>query len=84
MRPLSREQYAALLERYVAHLDAEIAALQPSGWPVAALGESYAAARVHAELIGVWEVEKRELAFAAWKAAQDRRYAHQKLAHMYV
>jgi hypothetical protein len=84
MKPLSQEQRAAILEQYAAYLEAELAALQPSGWPVAGLGESYAAAKAYGALIGVWEGAQIDLALADWKAAQDRKYASKKLAHMYL
>lgn len=84
MKALSQEQYAALLEQYVYLLEAEMQALKPSGWPVAGLGESYAAAEAHAALHGVWLTGLRELAYEAWQRRQAAKWSEKKLAHMYI
>lgn len=84
MKALKPEQYAALLEQYISMLDAEMMALKPSGWPVASLADSYAAAESYAALGDLWESAKKELAYSHWKAAQDARWGEKKLAHMYI
>lgn len=84
MKALKPEQYAALLEQYVHLLDAEMASLQPSGWPVGSLQESYAAAEAHAALGGLWESSARELSYQAWQAKKAAEWSEKKLSHMYV
>lgn len=83
MKALSREQYAALLEQYVYHLEAEMQALK-SSWQVASLGESYAAAEAHVALHGVWVAGLRELAYEAWQALRAKRWGEQKVQHLYA
>jgi len=84
MRALRPDQYAALLEQYILHLDAEMAALSPSGWPVASLQESYAKAHLHADLLDLWQSSRKELSYQAWQAQKASEYAEKKLAHHYL
>ena len=84
MKALSQEQYAGLLEQYIHLLDAEMLSLQPSGWPVGSLQESYAQAEAHAALGGLWQSSMQEMAYQAWQAGKAQEWEEQKLAHMYV
>lgn len=84
MKALKQEQYAELLEQYIQLLDAEMLALQPSGWPVGSLQQSYAEAEAHAALGGLWHSSMQELAYQSWQAKKAQEWSEKKLAHMYI
>lgn len=83
-KPLSQDQYAALLEGYIAHLDAEMMALSPSGWSVASLQDSYASCEASAAMSQVWDAQMTDLAYARYQQAQDKAWAESKIAHQYI
>lgn len=87
MKALKPEQYAALLEQYISHLDGEmaaIAAFAPRDIAAGGIRDSYAKAEAHAALIDLWECSKKELAYQMWQARQSQKWGEKKLAHMYI
>jgi hypothetical protein len=87
MKALSQEQYAALLEQYILHLDGEmaaIAAFAPSDIAAGGIRDSYAKAEAQAALIDLWQRSAKELAYQAWQAQQDKKWGEKKLAHIYI
>lgn len=84
IKPLKPEQYAALLEAYVAHLDGELAAISPSGWPVASLKDSYLGAEVSKHLEQVHQSAMIDLALAIHQQEIAAAYAEKKISHHYV
>lgn len=83
-KPLKPAEYAALLEGYIAHLDGEIAALSPSGWPVPSLLESYSGAEASKHLGQAYESAMIDLALAKHQAGLDKAWADKKIAHLYA
>lgn len=87
MKALKPEEYAALLEQYISHLDGEIAAIAafaPSDIAPGGIRDSYAKAEAQAALIDLWECSKKELAYQMWQAQQDKKWGEKKLAHIYI
>jgi len=87
LKALSQEQYAALLEQYILHLDGEmaaIAAFAPSDIAAGGIRDSYAKAEAHAALIDLWACSAKELAYQAWQAGKAQEWAEKKIAHQYI
>ena len=87
MKALKPEQYAALLEQYIAHLDGELAAIAafaPSDIAPGGLRDSYVKAAVSAALSELWGRSMRELAWQHFQAQQAARWEQEKVQHLYV
>lgn len=74
----------AVLEWQIAAIDAELAALQPRGWPVPPLGKSFLDGAVSEALGGLWESEIDRGRAAYAKALDDHAYGQKKLDHFYI
>ena len=87
MKALKPEQYAALLEDYISHLDGELAAIAafaPSDIAPGGIRDSYAKAAANAALSDLWQRSAKELAYQAWQAEKSQEWAEKKLAHQYI
>jgi hypothetical protein len=87
VKALKPEQYAALLEQYIDHLDAEmaaIAAFAPSDIAPGGIRDSYAKAAASAALIDLWACSKKELAYQSWQAEKAQEWSEKKIAHQYI
>lgn len=87
MKALKPEEYAALLEQYISHLDGEmaaIAAFAPSDIAPGGIRDSYAKAAASAALSDLWQSSAKELAYQAWQAGKAQEWAEKKIAHQYI
>jgi hypothetical protein len=75
-------QLEQALERYIALLDAEIAAYSPS-WVVPALQQSYAEASAQAAVCSVWDQAIINQLIAQQQARAFKAYGDDKIQHLY-
>ena len=75
-------QLEQALERYIALLDAEIAAYSPN-WEVPALQQSYAEASAQAAVCSVWDHAIVDHLIAQQQARFARAYGDDKIQHLY-